>query len=88
MRQIEEIITKLREAADESERRSIADQVVADHFRPKFDACFKDGEILDLDLATNLKQYSFEMAASARDWMEDAELLREAADLLEKSKNA
>lgn len=76
---------RLLEQAEELALSAEANEVLAAHFRPRFDACWAGGagpELLDHETALNLRAYVLEGRDQAKRWRKMETDLREAAAIV------
>lgn len=57
-------------------------EAVAKHFRPRFEACWEDGKLIDSNTALRLRFYVIDKEAEAKQWRSEEAELREAVALL------
>lgn len=79
-----EITDKLLAQADSLALQAEAADIVAKHFRPRFEACWQDGDLHDDVLALRLRYYVLDQENQAKQSRREATELRDAVTALTK----
>lgn len=80
-----EIAQKLIEQADGLAILAEANDAVAQYFRPRFEACWRDGRLHDSVLANRLRPHVLDREAEAKQWRLEETELRDAAVMILRS---
>lgn len=79
---ITELIKQLEGRATGLELDAEAFDAIAKHFRPRFEACWQDGKMVDQDLALRLRPFVLDNEGFAREYRRQTTELREAVENL------